>query len=234
MKKIFTLSIFLACFLQLSAYNYGASISITSTKDIHQVVINGRTYAVRNNSQTFELRNLHQGYHNVKVYRVNSAYRNPMQSRRLVYEGRVYIRNGFHTEVMINRFGRAYVDAQRLTSYGDDDHPYNGAYYEENRAISSASFQQLKSTLKEEKFDQTRAGIAKAAMRTNFFEARQVRDLLELFSFEDTKLELAKLFYEVTVDKRNYMLVYDVFSFSSSKEELSRFLSTKNADPEEY
>lgn len=236
MKKIFTLSLLLASFFQLTAGNFGASISIISAKDFQQVMINGRTYSVRSNNQSFELRNLQQGYHNIKVYRMNTAYRNPSQSRRLIYEGRIYIRNGYHTEVMINRFGRAYIDAQRVASFDDDEYPNNGPapYYEAERAISASSFQQLKMTLQDEKFDQTRAGIAKAAMKTNYFEASQVKELLQLFSFEDTKLELAKQFYDVTIDKRNFMLVYDVFSFSSSKEELSRFLSTKNIEPEEY
>ncbi len=236
MKKIFTLCLLFAASLKLSASDHSASISITSARDIHQVIVDGRTYSVRGSNQSFELRDLRQGYHSIRVYRLNSAYRNPSQSRKLVYEGRIYTRIGYHTDIMINRFGRAYVDAQKIVSYHNEDYPYyeTGYYSMGEQAMSNSSFQQLKATLKDEKFDQTRAAIAKAAMNTNFFETSQVKELLQLFSFENTKLELAKLFYEVTTDKENFIMIYDVFSFSSSKEELSRFLSTKSSEPEHF
>ena len=52
----------------------------------------------------------------------------------------------------------------------------------------------------------------------------QVKEMLLLFSFENNKLELAKQAYASTVDKRNYSMVYDVFSFNTSKTELDRFI----------
>jgi hypothetical protein len=48
--------------------------------------------------------------------------------------------------------------------------------------------------------------------------------ILQLFTFEDNKLELAKFAYDYCIDRENYYRVNDVFTFSSSKDELSRFL----------
>ena len=235
MKKIFTLSIILACSFSIFANDNITSLSITSARNINLVVVDGRSYTVRNNDHNFTLRNLRQGYHSIKVYRSYSDYRNPSQAQRLLYEGRIYARSGYHTEIMINSFGKAYTDAQRIVAGYGDDLPYyaTGTHYD-HRIIDNNAFQQLKATLQKEKFDQTRVAIAKQAMTMNHFESDQVKELLQLFSFENSKLELAKLFYDVTADKRNFTTVYDVFSFSSSKDELARYLSTKNTDPDFY
>ena len=45
-----------------------------------------------------------------------------------------------------------------------------------------------------------------------------------LFVFESNKLEVAKSAYRKTVDKQNYYQLNDALTFSSSKEELARFI----------
>jgi hypothetical protein len=61
-------------------------------------------------------------------------------------------------------------------------------------------------------------------INTNFFTSEQVKEMLQLFSFENNKLDLAKLAYDKTVDPRNFYVVNDVFSHSNSKDELARFI----------
>jgi hypothetical protein len=56
------------------------------------------------------------------------------------------------------------------------------------------------------------------------FSAQQARELVSLFTYESSKLEMAKYIYRYTTDKNNYITVYDVFTYSSSKDELSRFI----------
>jgi hypothetical protein len=59
---------------------------------------------------------------------------------------------------------------------------------------------------------------------TNFFTSEQVKEMLQLFSFENNKLDLAKLAYDKTVDQRNFYVVNDVFSYNNSKDELARYI----------
>jgi hypothetical protein len=61
-------------------------------------------------------------------------------------------------------------------------------------------------------------------VKTNGLTSAQVKEMALLFSFENNKLELAKQAYTNTVDKRNYYILNDVFSFSSSKDELNRYI----------
>ena len=45
-----------------------------------------------------------------------------------------------------------------------------------------------------------------------------------LFSFENNRLEIAKLAFRKTVDKQNYFMLNEALTFSSSKDELARFI----------
>lgn len=92
------------------------------------------------------------------------------------------------------------------------------------RPMLDADFQQLKQSLTNERFENTRLEIAKTAMTNNMFTTAQVRDLVGLFSFDNNKLELAKHAYRFTVDRNNYFQVGNAFSFSSNREELMRFI----------
>lgn len=102
----------------------------------------------------------------------------------------------------------------------------NGGYGSYGRAVSYESFQSMKQSLRRENFENTRLTLARQMMERNYFETAQVREMLQLFSFESNRLELAKYAYRNTVDKNNYYSVNDVFSFSSSREELSRYINS--------
>jgi hypothetical protein len=100
---------------------------------------------------------------------------------------------------------------------------YNNGY---GRAVSYEAFQSMKQSLRRENFENTRVTLAKDMMERNYFEASQVKEMLQLFSFESNKLDLAKYAYRNTVDKNNFYTVYDVFSYSTSRDELSRYINS--------
>ena len=91
--------------------------------------------------------------------------------------------------------------------------------------LSYQQFQSMKETLRRENFENTRLGLATQMFDRNSFRADQVKELLQLFSFENYKLDLAKYAYRNTVDRNNYYLIYDVFNFSNSRQELANFIS---------
>lgn len=99
---------------------------------------------------------------------------------------------------------------------------YNNGY---GRAVSYETFQSMKQSLRRESFENSRVTLARQMFDRNNFESAQVREILQMFSFENNKLELAKYAYRNTVDKNNFYAVYDVFSFSSSRDELSRYIN---------
>jgi hypothetical protein len=91
--------------------------------------------------------------------------------------------------------------------------------------VSNTDYNQIKASIEKERFANTKVTIAKQALKTKkCFTVEQIMGILQLFAFEDNKLELAKFAYDYCTDRENYYRVSDVFTFSSSKEELIRFL----------
>ncbi|MGE5520059.1 MAG: DUF4476 domain-containing protein, partial [Candidatus Dadabacteria bacterium] len=58
----------------------------------------------------------------------------------------------------------------------------------------------------------------KDAVQSNYFTTYQVGQLLQIFSSESDRLELAKLAYRNTVDQQNYRQLYSQFSYQSQNE----------------
>ncbi|HUP12426.1 MAG TPA: DUF4476 domain-containing protein [Niastella sp.] len=80
--------------------------------------------------------------------------------------------------------------------------------------------------IRRESFDDSRKAIARTGIDQNWFSSAQAKQLLTVFSFEASKLEIAKYMYGRTTDPKNYFIVYNVFSFSKSKEELAEYVRT--------
>ena len=55
----------------------------------------------------------------------------------------------------------------------------------------------------------------------------QVKGIMGVFGFEDTKLDFAKYAYERTYDIGNYYKVNDAFSFETSVEELNEYIQAR-------
>lgn len=89
-------------------------------------------------------------------------------------------------------------------------------------AMSSSSFSSAKQTISKQSFDDTKLTTAKQILKSNCLSAAQIKDIMLLFSFEATRLELAKIGYKRCVDTNNYFLLNDAFSFESSVEELNK------------
>ena len=56
--------------------------------------------------------------------------------------------------------------------------------------------------------------------------ATQVKELLMLFTFEESKLDIAKYAYNHTYDIGNYYKLNDAFTFESSTDELNKYINS--------
>lgn len=196
---------------------------------------------------------LSTGLHSVKIYalatsRNDNNNRNDINANRgkpvLIFQRNLNIRVQYHVDIVINRFGkvlydelsmrdRNYVDVQRRDDgqYGRPDRPERpdrGTPSDSDngygRAMQPQSFSAFKETLSKERFDNARVTIAKQVIDQNYFTADQVKQLAQLFSSDNNKLEVAKYAYRNTVNRQDYFIVYEVFSFSSSKEDLANYI----------
>jgi hypothetical protein len=134
MKTIFTLllaSIFTTC--AFAADEGRLTITVSTQKDVH-VVIDNRTYRLDDDDNSLVLNNVRAGQHTIQVYRNRGNNRNNSNSRNsrnnrndILYSSTVYVRPNYDVDIMINRFGKAFVDERDLR-YSNDDWRNNGNY----------------------------------------------------------------------------------------------------------
>jgi len=96
--------------------------------------------------------------------------------------------------------------------------------------LPDGEFKDILNALRKEPFDNTRLRLAKQVLsssRGNFL-SRQVKEMVECFSFDDGRLDLAKYAYDYTLDREKYFLVSDAFHFPSSRDNLARHIESRN------
>jgi Domain of unknown function (DUF4476) len=121
-------------------------------------------------------------------------------------------------------YGRKKNKNKNRGRYDRDDDRYPNPYPGNNRQISDYDFGMLKQYIRKESFDDRRINMAKQAAGNNNFSTAQIRDIMSIFSFDEGKLDVAKYFYNRTVDKNNYYQLTDALSFSDSKDKLLQFI----------
>ena len=234
MKKIFTLLLSSLFSLSLLAFDGSRlSISAVGTSTEMKIEVDGRKFSMKDNSITLSY--LSEGYHQVKIFREKNGRgngRNAGRKSEVIYNSSIYLKRGVHLDITVNRFGKVLVDERRIDGndewYNDEDDYYdndNGGWNNGyGNVMSNREFDDMKEQIRKEWFEKNRLTSAKVIVDKNNFTTRQVKEIMLLFTFENNRLEVAKYAYRKTVDKQNYFQLNDAFSFSSSKEELARFI----------
>jgi len=244
MKKIFTL--LLSAIATLTAFadsRPGGEINITRLdRKKYTVEVDGRQFSAIN--QTVTVSDITPGYHTVKIYAIKKG--NPffgvlggLSRKDLIYNNSLSVKPWRQLNITINR-SVVSVEEKRIRrnrdgGYNGDDrwNDRDGDYgdYDRNdhdvrvyRPINESSFFNLTTSLRRENFENNRLALAQQSVSQNYFTVDQVRQLMQLFAFENNKLELAKFSFDQTVDKNNYTLLCDELSFNRSKQELKEYI----------
>lgn len=169
----------------------------------------------------FIITDIFEGNHYLKIYRYKSGpHPHGMNySKFLVYQGSVYIPASTRTTAHINQFGQFAILKQEPLPYFD---PNPSPFY--NPPMSAVAFRQLLDVIDDATFDSSKLQIAEQAARKNYLTAQQIATITELFGFESSRVKFAKSAYRNCVDPGNYFLVYKAFTFSSSIDELNRYI----------
>lgn len=93
--------------------------------------------------------------------------------------------------------------------------------------MSQTEFNDARKSIESKSFEDSKMTTAKQVGRDRCFTTDQVKGIMGLFSFEDTKLEFAKYAYERTHDIGNYFKVNDAFTFESSIDDLNRYIQSR-------
>jgi hypothetical protein len=228
MKKIFTLISGLALSLSLFAYDgTRLSFSTIGNANNYRFEIDGRKVDMRGNSIT--LKNLSEGTHNVRIFKERGRGGLFAKKTDLIYASAIFICNGYHTDITLNRFDKVFVDERRIQPQDDwngddnydDDDSWESGYA---NVMSAKDFDMVKKQISSEWSERNRLNSAKVIVDKCNFTTQQVKELMQLFSFESNRLELAKYAFKKTVDQQNYYQLNDALTFQNSKDELARFV----------
>ena len=275
MKTIFTLLLSTVFSLASMAFD-GTRLTVTSVSNNKMFVeVDGRRFNLDGN--TVSISSIRPGTHTVRVVRelkrkAGWNLGNGNRREETIYNIKVTFRNGYHFDILVNRFGKVLIDERRMDPNDDwydeddsydrnDDHdkdwddarnndrnPDDRVYdnndrdnrdnrdyeddrnddprYDDNygRAMNNNDYAQAKESLRREWFENTRLETAKRIIDQNYFTSKQVKEMVLLFTFENNRLDIAKYAYGKTVDKGNYFVMNDAFTFNSNKEKLSEYM----------
>ncbi len=93
-------------------------------------------------------------------------------------------------------------------------------------AMNNYNFSQAKQAIANETFESDKEGVAMQIIGANCLYSMQVKDVLDQFDYESTKLKVAKFAYHHTLDIGNYFLVNSAFEYDSTKEELRQYINS--------
>lgn len=92
--------------------------------------------------------------------------------------------------------------------------------------MSREDFGDAKESIRSKTFEDSKLTIAKQIIGSNCLLSSQVKEIMLLFTYEDTRLEFAKFAYGYTLDIGNYYKVNDAFTYESSIDDLNRYTSS--------
>jgi len=253
----------------------GTRLTVTSVSSNKMFVeVDGRRYDL--NGNTLTISSIRPGTHNVRVLRElkrKTGWNFGNKREETIYNIKATFRDGYHFDILVNRFGKVMIDERRIDpnddwyndddyydrnddrnrdrdntydnggdrddrNYGNNDHDArdnsdNGddrnnddPRYDNNnsRAMTNIDFTQARETLRREWFENTRLETAKQIIDRNYFTSQQVKEMILLFTFENNRLDIAKYAYGKTVDKGNYFMLNDAFTFNNNKEALKEYI----------
>ena len=274
MKTIFTLLLSTIFSIAAMAYD-GTRLTVTSISNNKVFVeVDGRRYDLNDN--TLSLSSIRPGTHNVRVLREmkrRTGVNFGNKREETIYNIKATFRNGYHFDILVNRFGKVMIDERRIdpdddwyndddyydrndgrnrdrdntydngddrddSDYGNDDRDNrdNRDYdndrknddprYDNNysQAMTNNDFAQAKESLRREWFENTRLETAKQIIDRSYFTSQQVKEMVLLFTFENNRLDIAKYAFGKTVDKGNYFVINDAFTFNNNKESLKEYI----------
>ena len=156
---------------------------------------------------------LSSGYYTIEVYESRSMFDDDIWKGRLLYSKRVYY-NGIG--IMDIRIG-----GDSCAGSGN-----NGLWSSVSgkNVMSADVFADFYQRMKDEAFSDGKNKIIRTAIASTAFTTDQCARLMDLYSFDDDKVEFLKLVYPNVVDKEAFFRAIDKLTFLSSRDKIRDFI----------
>lgn len=193
------------------------------------------------------INNVQPGQHTIRVYNIrnnsrstnNRGYGNRTNNTASpLYASTFTLRQGYDVTLDIKRNGEIRFSEKRSKNgynkndrRDDNDGWRNGGYggYNNDRyrtPMADYQFSQIYQDVKGKWFQNNKVTAVRDAFTnaSSYFSTNQIIPLLQLISFEDNRLELAKLSYRVVADPANFTQVFNLFSSQAYRNDLDRYV----------
>jgi hypothetical protein len=189
------------------------------------------------------INDLHPGQHTLQVYR-STGKRNSNQ--RPVYNSSFLVKQGYDLDITIRPNGQVQFTEKansrdRNFGRGNNGRNNNGGYnnggynnggsgnypnQQYRSPMADAEFTQLLQSVKSKWFQSGKITAIQDAFNNSsyYFSTYQVRQLLEIITAENSRLDLSKLGYGKVVDPSNYRQLYDLLASQSSRDDLDNYI----------
>jgi hypothetical protein len=228
MKKFLILSAIAVSLLiphKIEAQRYGSDLILSIyDNSLFTVIFDRKIYD--SPMSVFRMSNISPGTHRLII---KKRVGGPHGAFRVLYDGNISISPNSEVTARINKFNELVINERQNYSSNEGYHEYRGnrhGYYD--RPLLDLG--RLRHSIQNASFESDKKIIAEQAISSNRVTSEQVYQILLLFSFESTKLSIAKFAYRYCEDKRNYYIVNDAFTFSSSRRELSNYIGNYRND----
>ncbi len=239
------LLIILFTFFIFSAVSYSQSsyLQLSLFDDGNFSVTLDNTSLSQGNYAEFD--NLPAGEHSLKVVRIGD---DPNAEGSVIFDNKIKIPSGSDLYAVIDEYNAFTIYKKKKYGYnrliplgdfvqkcGDKNSGNNNSdkdQYSTNdecryKVIKKDDFKDLKGSINNRNFESSNSAVVKTALDNNFITVDQLIELLRYFTFEDSKLEIAKYSYKKICDQKNFFKVYDSFDFETSVTELKNYISGK-------
>ena len=202
------------------------------------VSIDGRRYD--RTGRKLMIGDLPRGRHRLIVYAVYPNRYDGGGSGETVYRGVFYADPGTITECVVNadagtaRFRTVDMDYR----YDDnsnrnpprDDYNQSDRYQQDNRTsgFSSSDMEDLRRRVADRITDGDKVKTLQSALDRRTVRSSDVRTMLDLLSFDSSRLEFAKWAFTHVSDRSNYWKLEDAFSFDSTKTDFNNFIRSQS------
>jgi hypothetical protein len=213
MKK--NLILIAAAFFAVSAYSQSLRVSSNGNSNF-RLLVDGKAYNSKGNSNNDIVLNDLQGQHDVTVYKINKRGKN-----KRLYSSTVNLAYGQEVHLTINNDGS--ISREETSS---------NAAYGDRSPMSSTNFNQVYRNVNNQWSQAAKMSAARDAFNNSsyYFSTDQVRQVVSLINSEADRLELLKLAYDNITDQTSFYQLNDLLRSQASRNELDNYVRNNSYD----
>ncbi|GAB4136305.1 MAG: hypothetical protein Fur0041_10790 [Bacteroidia bacterium] len=227
MKNIFKtiiINVLISSAMPMQAGNSEMNVSVYDNGTF-LLNFDGQSYGTANGAMN--LTNVTSGLHHMQLLRMPVQQPGRCGMPIMLYDGYVNVPADSRISALVNNIRQlqfmSVVPLVQINIWP----PFPGGFPGWGQGMNEADFRALKSSIESKPFDSSKLTIARQAVSSNYMTSRQISELMKLMTFESTKLDLAKYAYGYVIDRNNYYMVNDAFTFSSSIDELADYIGRR-------